>query len=98
MVEVVHTNWIIAPTLCVDCFRRTETAISERVDARIRECQDKLSNFKLAWEEGRVPMSLRREQFLDICEKLEDRIMDLKIQCKAEIAAFRGNQGVFADG
>lgn len=93
---VIHSNTIVAPALCVSCFRRVEDGVWDQCDREIVLFQDDLDtvNAALVGEphpSARKDLEAQRQEFMDV-------IKDLQIERKMAIADFRSRQGVWADG
>lgn len=96
VMQVVHENHIVAPSLCVACFRQVENDICEQWNPNIRGINRQLLQLKKDYKEGQSPLT--GEEFLDLCKEYEGEVVDLKIGRKVAIASFRSQQGVWADG
>ena len=92
----VHTNKIIAPSLCVTCFRKVEDEIEAEADQKAIPIVRELGRLELSLE--RLSDAQTRKSIIQDREELLDELRDYKLECKFAIANFRSIQGVWADG
>lgn len=91
-----HINTIVAPSLCVTCFRQVEEDISTVFDDQVNALeQDHASLFADLLVETHPRERRLMEKQLDI---IRERMGDIKLGRKVAIANFRSGQGVWPDG
>ena len=94
--DVIHTTIVDAPLLCINCFRQTEANVFEVWAEETRQLRKEIVNLSIVWQSE---MSVRaREDTERHILTLERRIVDLKKEVFDDIAEFRREQGVWADG
>lgn len=94
--RVAHVNVIMAPMLCLQCFREAEEQISSIFDEQINIHEQDMANVILELME--VADSRRQESGERLVEHFLEQMESIKEGRKSAIEGFRAKQGVWADG